>query len=139
MTPADLARVHAAAFTEVRSWSEAEFADLLAQPGILLTVTGPAFVVGRITLDEAEVLTLACDPAAQRQGHAATALAAFEDAVLCRGAGQVYLEVAADNTPALALYAKAGYVQTGRRRDYYRTISGQRVDALILSKALARG
>ena len=136
MTPAALARIHAAAFTEARAWSEAEFAGLLGQPGTLLTHSDHAFVLGRITLDEAEVLTLACDPAHQRQGQAGRALALFAAQAKARGAASIFLEVAEDNTPARALYARAGFAQTGKRPGYYRTNDGRAVAALLLCRAL---
>ncbi|EKE45570.1 putative ribosomal-protein-alanine acetyltransferase [Oceaniovalibus guishaninsula JLT2003] len=46
------------------------------------------------------------------------------------------LEVAADNLAARTLYYNAGYVQAGRRRDYYRLPDGSAVDALILHRTL---
>lgn len=137
MTAAELAAIHAAAFADTRPWTEAEFAALLADPAHLLTRDGRAFVLGRIILDEAEILTLASHPDSQRQGQARRALAAFEQAAQAKGAAQVFLEVAEDNAAARALYAAAGYRQTGRRPGYYRTYSGQSVAALILSRALA--
>lgn len=136
MTPDDLARIHAAAFVSARAWSAAEFAGLLDQKSVILTTQDQAFVLGRVTADEAEVLTLACHPDRQRQGAARTALAAFEAQAQSAGAATCFLEVAENNTAARALYAASGYVQTGRRPGYYRTNSGQSVAALILSKAL---
>lgn len=136
MTPAHLARIHATAFVAARPWTEAEFTDLLARPGTVLTQTGAAFVLGQVLFDEAEILTLACDPAHQRQGHAKRALALFLARAAEAGARQVFLDVAADNLSAKALYAGFGFSQTGLRRGYFRTISGQPIDALILSKAL---
>jgi ribosomal-protein-alanine N-acetyltransferase len=43
----------------------------------------------------------------------------------------VILEVAADNPAARALYARAGFREVGRRRNYYRR-PARRADALIL-------
>lgn len=136
MTPDTLATTHARAFVATRGWSALEFAALLASPGIILTGDATAFVLGRVTLDEAEVLTLATDPALQRRGLARAALAAFEAQARAAGAEKAFLEVAEDNHPAKALYAAASYAQVGRRPGYYATLTGNRVAALILQKLL---
>jgi len=137
VTPAALAALHAQAFDATRPWSEAEFAALLTAAGTILTGDTRAFVLGRVTLDEAEVLTLATAPAYRRQGLARAALAAFEAAAQARGATTVFLEVAEDNAPARALYAAQGYAPAGRRPGYYATGTGTPVAALVLRKTLA--
>ncbi len=85
-------------------------------------MTGDAgcFVLGRVTLDEAEILTLATHPDLRRRGHARSALRRFEAAVTRLGARKIFLEVAEDNAAALALYLGAGYSEIGRRPGYYR-------------------
>ncbi len=136
MTPEALAATHAAAFTVDRPWSAAELAALLALPGTILTGDTRSFVLGRVTLDEAEVLIIATRPEARRQGLARARLAGFEDAAAAAGATSVFLEVAADNTAAIALYLGAGYARIGRRRAYYHRANGTAVDALVLRKAI---
>lgn len=136
MTPEALARLHAAAFQQDRPWSEPEFAALLAQPGALLLGDGRAFLLARITLDEAEILTLATDPANHRQGLAAKLLGAFHGEAAARGARRAFLEVAEDNAPARALYHGHGYRLTGRRPGYYRRPDGPAAAALVLGRDL---
>lgn len=131
-----LAAVHARAFEVDRAWSEAEFHDLLREPKSLLVSYGEAFVLGRVIADEAEILTLATDPGHWRQGLARRCLADFEAACGVRGARFVFLEVAADNAAASALYDSAGYTMIGRRRDYYARNGKSPVDALMLRKEL---
>ena len=63
-------------------------------------------------------------------------LAEVEATACRRRAARLFLEVAADNAAALALYRTAGMAETGRRADYYRRPGGA-VDALVLSKVLA--
>lgn len=135
MTPADMARIHAAAMLVPRPWSASEIADLLAT-GAFGVAGDHAFAIGRVTLDEAELLTLATDPAHQRQGHARATLAAYHAGAAQRGARASLLEVAADNGPARTLYAHAGYREVGRRRGYYLIPGSSAVDALILRRAL---
>ena len=137
MRPEALARLHAAAFAGTdRPWSAAEFASLLAQPGALLLGDGRAILLGRLAADEAELLTLATDPAHRRQGLAAALLARFEAEARAGGAARAFLEVAEDNPPARALYARAGYAEVGRRPRYYARAQGPAVAALILARAL---
>jgi [ribosomal protein S18]-alanine N-acetyltransferase len=55
-----------------------------------------------------------------------------------RGAESAFLEVSAENAPAIALYESAGFAKAGLRRGYYQTPEGQRIDALVLVRALAQ-
>jgi ribosomal-protein-alanine N-acetyltransferase len=136
VTPEALAVLHAAAMTTPRPWSEAEFAALLATPGTFATGDDRVVAMGRVILDEAELLTIATHPGHRRLGLGRAALEAFESEARARGATIAHLEVAADNAPALALYESAGYARTGLRRGYYRSAGGARVDAVLMAKAL---
>ncbi len=139
MTPDELARLHGAAFKTGRGWSATEFAQLLDQSGVILCAGNCAFALIRVTLDEAELLTLATDPAHRRQGHATAALARAESAAIQQGALQMFLEVAEDNEPARTLYAQSGYSQVGRRPGYYASEPAAPVAALVLRKQLTQG
>ena len=70
MTPQALAGLHALAFSATRAWTAQEFSDLLDHPGVVLVDNDASFVLLRVVADEAEVLTLATDPAKRRQGLA---------------------------------------------------------------------
>jgi ribosomal-protein-alanine N-acetyltransferase len=136
MTPEALARIHAQAFSSTRAWSAAEFRSLLDQPGMVLTGDDRAFALLRVTLDEAEVLTVATAPEHRRKGLARAVLAQAETAVQTLGAAVIFLEVAEDNDAARALYAQAGYAQIGRRPGYYLPKDAAPVAALVLRKAV---
>jgi ribosomal-protein-alanine N-acetyltransferase len=130
-----LARLHADAFAgQSRAWQAAEFAALLDSPHVFAMGEPRAFALGRVIADEAELLTLATDPASRRQGRARACLAAFEHEARRRGAERAFLEVAASNGAAVALYLSEGYAQSARRKAYYRLEDGRRDDALVLSK-----
>ena len=111
----------------------AEFAGLLESPLVFAVGDARAFALGRVIADEAELLTLACDPAYRRKGLGRARLAGFEAEARARGAVTAFLEVAADNLPAHALYEAADYAEVARRAGYYALGT---VDALILRKAL---
>lgn len=133
--PARLAAIHAEAFAGPREapWSEAAFADLLEQPGVFAIDSAGGFILMRAVADEAEVLTLAVRPAARRGGQGAWLVGEGVLAAAARGATRVFLEVAEDNAAARALYAKAGFVEAGRRPGYYAGADGRRRDALLLA------
>lgn len=139
MTPEALAALHARCFTMPRPWRMAEFQTLLADGAVVFTPGPRGFGMARVVLDEAELLTIATDPDHQGHGHGATLLAQLHKDVQARGATQIFLEVAATNLPAQALYRKLGYQPAGRRPNYYRTATGQTVDALLLRAALTAG
>jgi [ribosomal protein S18]-alanine N-acetyltransferase len=138
VTPDALAAIHAAAFTDPRPWSAAEFAALMGGPGVFLCTLSQGLVMGRVILDEAELLTIAVDPQAQRRGIGARLLAAFEAESLARGAVTGFLEVSAANPGAQRLYARAGWRETGRRRGYYRHVNGAPCDAIVMARTFAQ-
>lgn len=138
MTPSELATLHARAFTTPRPWSEAEFASLLSDPLAFLLVEGDAaFLLGRAVAGEAELLTIAVAPEARRRGLGRKLVARFLYQAQLRGAERAFLEVAADNAAAIGLYESAGFAPAGRRRSYYLTPEGQRIDALVMARELA--
>ena len=133
-----LADLHAAAFDA--PWSAAEIADLLAAPGVQLstidTPSGPVgFILCRAAAGEAEILTLAVHPGHRRRGYGR---ALVEAAAAALDAEAMFLEVASDNTAAIALYRHAGFIEVGKRRAYYARASGPAVDALVLRRDLNR-
>jgi ribosomal-protein-alanine N-acetyltransferase len=111
------AALHPRAFPH-EPWDEPSFATLLAQPGVrgFIDERG-GFLLTRQVLDEAEILTIGVT--APRQGIATALLREGLAALRAHGVAAVFLEVAADNAPARALYARFGFVQAGRRRRYY--------------------
>jgi ribosomal-protein-alanine N-acetyltransferase len=132
----DMAGVHAGAFDT--PWSEADITSLLTSTGgfglLARDAAGTAtgFILARAIAGEAEILTLAVDPACRRTGIAAALLAGSVGLARAAGAMTMFLEVAEDNAAALALYATAGFSLAGRRRGYYRRSGGVRIDAQVL-------
>lgn len=141
--PATLAALHARALRTPPPWSAAAFAACLADPACF-TLTLPdadpepaALLVGRVVLDEAELLTLATAPERRRQGLARRLLEGFARQAHLRGATSAFLEVAEDNTGARALYAADGWQPIGRRPGYYRRAGLPPCAALLLARPLA--
>ncbi len=136
MRPEDLATLHAAAFSDSRSWSAKEFSDLLSSPFVFVIAQHGGFALGRAIADEAELLTIAVQPNQRRQGLGKTLLKSFERESQTRGATRVFLEVAADNAAAIALYATQTYAVCGHRPNYYTRNDGTQVDACLMDKPL---
>jgi len=134
-TAARLAGLHATAFAA--PWSAAAFESLLNQTGVFALEEAEGFILMRTVADEAEILTLAVRPASRRRGLGARLVREGRDAATARGATRLFLEVADDNAAAVALYARAGFAEAGRRPGYYARPDGGRRDGLILALNLA--
>jgi len=126
-----LAALHATAFD--MPWTAPAFADLLDQAGVFAVETTDGFILMRTVVDEAEILTLAVRPDARRGGQGTRLVAEGVATAGARGADRVFLEVADDNVAARALYARAGFIEAGRRAGYYSHPDGSRTDALLLT------
>jgi ribosomal-protein-alanine N-acetyltransferase len=133
-----MAEIHAAAFAgQGRIWSETEIAAMLARPAIQAVAEGETgFALLQILPPEAEILTLAIDPAAQGRGLGTSLLCTAMRCAAQAGVDTMFLEVADDNAAARALYANAGFTETGRRRGYYTRPDGRSIDALNLTRPL---
>ncbi len=134
-----MAAIHRAAFTQSRPWTETEFAALLVQDSVFAVGDATGFALVRVIVDEAELLTIAVHPQAQRQGQARRLMQAWHDAAVARGAHHAFLEVAVDNTPARALYHSCAYTEAGLRRAYYARRDAPSADAVIMTRDLTLG
>lgn len=122
-----LEQLHAKCFPH-RPWGAADFADL-KKSGCDIIASQNGFIVYRVIADEAEIITIGVAPDARRGGIATAMLAIAESDAAKRGATKMFLEVAADNTAARALYTTAGYSDIGTRPKYY-----DGVDAIMMRK-----
>ena len=130
-----MAAVHAASFPEGERWDAASFATLLADPTVFGTLhPDGAIALFRAVADEAELLTIAVLPEVRRRGLGRTLLQDGMRDAARRGAARMFLEVAAANARAVALYERAGFHAVGRRAGYY----GPGRDALVMRAALVR-
>lgn len=131
LTPAELADIHAEAFEA--PWDEAAMASLLDSPGVFVRGDDQGFIMMRVIVDEAEILTVGVRPTARRGGRGRQLV---EQAIVesaARGAERMFLEVAESNTAARALYVSCGFEVVGQRRGYYQRTDGSREDALMMA------
>jgi [ribosomal protein S18]-alanine N-acetyltransferase len=124
------------------AWTKEMFAGEFAQPpsrrlylvaeegNTLIGYGGMMFTGG----PQADVVTLAVDPAHWGRGTGTALLTALLDEAGNRGCAEVLLEVREDNPRARQLYSRHGFTEVGIRRGYYQP-SG--VDAVVMRKALA--
>jgi len=117
-----LAALHGTAFH--RGWSENEFEHLLLDRNV---VTDRAthgrqlvgFIMSRLALDEAEILSIAVAVPRRGKGLARRLLDVHLRRLAGLGARAVFLEVEEGNVPARRLYERAAFRQVGRREGYY--------------------
>jgi ribosomal-protein-alanine N-acetyltransferase len=136
-----IAALHAELFDA--RWDETSVRRLLEHPAglsFIAALTGReqlvGFLLGHAAADEAEILSVGVAPRWQRQGIGRMLVQGLCRAARMGGAKRVFLEVAVDNTPALALYRALGFSEVGRRKAYYGSPGGQAADALQLARTL---
>lgn len=117
-------------------WSESSIAKELTNPlSLWIVALDDDRVVGYVgsqtVLGEADMMNIAVDPNYRRNGFARHLI---QELILLLKEKQtrcLTLEVRASNAAAIALYNQMGFVQVGRRPNYY---SAPKEDALILRK-----
>lgn len=136
LNPAEMAAMHKACFP-VRPWAPEEFLSLMQQNGVFWGVDHErrGFIMARAAGGEAEIITLAVDPAHRRKGVARDLVENVLRTCPMLEAERLILEVAADNKAALGLYRAMGFSEAARRPNYYVTAEGARVDALVMQAA----
>lgn len=89
-------------------------------------------------VDDLHLLNITVNPNMRRQGIAVRVMQALESIAGNLQIPRILLEVRPSNQTAIALYTKAGYTNLATRKAYYplESPSGQREDALVMSKAL---
>jgi [ribosomal protein S18]-alanine N-acetyltransferase len=135
---AKLAKVHAASFR--RGWSEQEFEHLLLDRNVVAhrATSGrhlDGFIISRLAVDEAEILSVAVAASQRGRGLAGRLLDLHLRTLAGRGVRAVFLEVEEANRAATRLYARRGFREVGRRDAYYGG-AGAGSRALVLRRDL---
>jgi [ribosomal protein S18]-alanine N-acetyltransferase len=132
-----LARLEALAFGG-KSWGADSVKESFVASRVTVLFGGESaseaqgFAVWRDIGDEAELLTIGVEPSARRRGLGAALVRAVIDAAREAHVRRFYLEVAADNAIARALYERAGFAEVGVRKAYYKDGGDAAVLALDL-------
>lgn len=121
-------------------WRESQFiAALEQQSGQAAFVLADdnfqlnALLIEQRVLDEAELLLILVHPSRQRSGLGKRLIRGWQDAAQASGVSQFHLDVRDNNVPAILLYEGEGYVQLGKRRNYYCSPPG---DALLYRRSI---
>ena len=137
----EIAAIHQELFDP--AWDEPAVRALLDHPAATALVAlfgypkvAVGFVLGQLSADEAEILSIGVAKSWQRKGLGRRLMEGLVRAVSRAEAKSLHLEVADDNTPALVLYHHLGFKEAGRRKDYYVRKNNDRADALRLALKL---
>ena len=123
----ELANLHQKCFPN-KPWSADDFRDL-KNSGCEIIMSENGFIVYRIVVDEAEIITIGVNPEMRRNGIASAMIGIIEKTLKNQGVKKIFLEVASNNIAAQKLYENSGFVRVGLRPRYY-----DGVDAILMSK-----
>jgi len=91
------------------------------------------YIGGQLFLDEMEIFNVAVESACRGRHIGDCLVAALCAAATEAGAVRVSLEVRVGNEAAIALYRKHGFIEVGRRKNYYEK---PREDAILMDLCL---
>ena len=124
-----------------RGWSVPECENLIADAtcfGVGAQLPGEknlcGFLLCRIAADEAEILSIAVAHHARQRGIAKAMLARGIAGLGVERVRSLFLEVEAENVPALKLYRHFGFEEVGRRPAYYRKADGSTAEAIVMRR-----
>lgn len=135
--------VHAIAEIEKASihqpWSEAAFADALAQENAVTLVAEAngetaGFITGVFLFDNADIYSVATAEQHRKKGIGGKLLQVFFD-TLPSEVETVGLEVRESNSAAISLYEKSGFERVGLRKNFYEQ---PRENAVLYTKQLSK-
>lgn len=131
---AEIAELEKVCFSD--PWSENSIESELHNPlSCWLVAVENNRVVGYVgsqtVLDGSDMMNIAVAPDVRRRGIAQALVSNLIGRLKERNSRCLILEVRVSNLPAIALYEKMGFIQIGRRRNYYQN---PKEDALILRK-----
>ena len=117
-------------------WSETSIAsELNNKLSLWMVAIDNERVVGYVgsqtILGETDMMNIAVHPDYRKQGIGTALIVELIGELELRGSHSLMLEVRASNTPAISVYEKLGFIEVGRRKNYYRN---PKEDALIMRK-----
>lgn len=124
------------------AWSAQQLAGTIglessfAQQALDPSGVAVGFALSRAAGPEVELLLIAVHPRERGQGIGRLLMEAAGREAIRRGAVDLFLEVRENNAAARVLYRHAGFVDIGRRTDYYVGATGRRFAAITMRRHL---
>lgn len=122
-----IAAIHGESFRH--GWSDGEIEALMRQDNVTALAaeycnafgqrSAAGFVLYRTAADEAEILTVAVNPASRRRGVGRALMEEVIRRLYSDRIGSLFLEVDSGNAAAIALYEVLDFVTVGERSGYY--------------------
>ena len=113
-----------------KNWSEKDFLDL-KKSGCEIVASENSFIIYRITLDEAEIITIGVKKKKRNLGLGSSLMTIMLKDLEEKNVKSIFLEVEITNLQALSLYEKFGFKQISTRKKYYNG-----TDAIIMKKII---
>ena len=117
-------------------WSENSIAsELNNRLSLWLVAVEDECVIGYVgsqtVIGETDMMNIAVHPDYRKKGIGTALIVELIDALKARGSHSLMLEVRSSNSSAISVYKNLGFLEVGRRKNYYRN---PKEDALILRK-----
>ena len=134
-----LSSIHIICFenSSEQAWRKEEFQSLFKIAGTISYVMSIkdqpiGFILVRKIQGEAEILTFCILPIWCNKGYASTLLEWVIKKLQQKSFNRLFLEVRENNNAALKLYKKYSFKVVGRRKGYYNSHQGDKIDALVM-------
>ena len=122
------------------AWGENDFATALKNPQAVVFVSEAddinGYAVCYIAADEGVIPSIAVDKAYRRCGIGDELFYALSSYIIEKGVMRLFLEVREGNEAAVSFYEHNGFLQVGRRKNFYER---PKEDALVLEKKDLKG
>lgn len=119
-------------------WSARNYQDSIASAHVFYRLEQESSGVAVVMplLDEAELLNIFIAANQQGQGLGRILLSGIMADLKQQGCQRLFLEVRASNQPAIRLYQRCGFQQSGLRKNYYPAHDGTREHAILMEASL---
>ncbi|GEN49648.1 ribosomal protein S18-alanine N-acetyltransferase [Alkalibacterium pelagium] len=120
----DFYRLAEEAFAYGSPWTEEQYEQTVARSDLTFFIAEiedrpVGYVGGKIILDEAEVYSIAVEPASQNQKVASQLIEAYKTHCRANGVKILFLEVRESNLTARTFYAAHQFKEISMRKGYY--------------------
>ena len=118
--------------TVTHLFSTSSSQGLIASVATQTEIADAGYILFRIIVGEADILSLGVHPMFRRQGVGRALVTAVLEGAKFAGTSSVTLEVHEENFPATSLYSGLGFSVVGRRPNYYKVEKGENSAALLM-------